>query len=91
MTRSIRKHKPKMATGGEFRVPGSGSSDTEPVEFMGTPGERVTIAPKAADTQESLQRQQDKADIAMREHFARFHRFRQRAQGRRCWQDAQAR
>ena len=70
---SLRKHKPKMALGGEFRVPGSGSSDTEPVEFMGTPGERVTVEPKAADTKESLQLQQDKADIALREHFARFH------------------
>jgi hypothetical protein len=58
-----------FATGGEFTVEGQGGRDTEPVGFMATPGERVAIS---TPMQESLQQQQDKADIAMREHFARF-------------------
>jgi hypothetical protein len=58
-----------FATGGEFTVEGQGGRDTEPVGFMATPGERVAVT---TPMQESLQVQQDKADIAMREHFARF-------------------
>ena len=34
--------------GGSFTVPGSGSSDSVPVGFMATPGERVTITPANA-------------------------------------------
>ncbi|MBI3528219.1 MAG: phage tail length tape measure family protein [Betaproteobacteria bacterium] len=32
-----------FATGGSFMVGGSGSTDSQPVHFMATPGERVTI------------------------------------------------
>jgi murein DD-endopeptidase MepM/ murein hydrolase activator NlpD len=62
--------RPGFAIGGEFEVKGQGGRDTEPVQFMATPGEKVAVT---TPTQESLQQQQDKADIAMREHFARFH------------------
>ena len=31
------------ATGGSFTVGGSGGTDTTPVQFMATPGERVTV------------------------------------------------
>ena len=62
--------RPGYAIGGEFKVEGQGGRDTQPVSFMATPGERVAVT---TPTQESLQQQQDKADIAMREHFARFH------------------
>lgn len=34
---------PGFATGGSFTVGGSGGTDTTPVRFMATPGERVTI------------------------------------------------
>lgn len=34
---------PGYATGGSFIVPGAGGTDTTPVKFMATPGERVTI------------------------------------------------
>ena len=60
----------RFATGGAFEVEGKGGIDQQPVGFMATPGERVAVT---TGTQESLQQQQDKADIAMREHFARFH------------------
>jgi hypothetical protein len=59
-----------FATGGSFEVGGEGGIDTTPVGFMATRGERVDVT---TPMQESLQQQQDKADIAMREHFARFH------------------
>ena len=58
------------AEGGQFKVGGQGGRDTEPVSFMATRGERVAITTEKDD---SLQVQQDKADIAAREHFARFH------------------
>ena len=61
---------PGMATGGAFQVEGAGGIDQQPVGFMATPGEKVAVT---TPTQESLQQQQDKADIAAREHFARFH------------------
>ena len=61
--------RPGYATGGEFVVPGQGGRDTQPVEFMATPGERVAVT---TPMQESLQNQQDKADQAARDHFARF-------------------
>ncbi|MDB5612056.1 MAG: hypothetical protein JWP25_8956 [Bradyrhizobium sp.] len=32
-----------FATGGSFKIPGSGATDSVPVRFMATPGERVTI------------------------------------------------
>ena len=73
--------RPGYATGGEFVVPGQGGRDTQPVDFMATPGERVAIT---TPMQESLQQQQDKADLAMREHFARF-RTRTAARGGADW------
>ena len=72
---------PGYATGGEFRVGGQGGVDSQPVEFMATPGEHVAITSPLA---ESLQQQQDKADQAMREHFARF-RVRTAARGGADW------
>ena len=61
---------PGFATGGEFEVGGrAGGGDKEPIGFMASPGEKVAVT---TPMQESLQQQQDKADIAMREHFARF-------------------
>lgn len=67
-----RKRLRGYATGGSFDIPGQGGSavDTEPVGFLGKPGERVTVT---TPQQESLQLQQDKADQASRDHFARFH------------------
>ena len=59
-----------FATGGEFEVGGKEGIDREPVGFMATRGERVAVT---TEKDQSLQAQQDKADIAMREHFARFH------------------
>jgi hypothetical protein len=38
-----------FARGGSFIVPGSGGQDTTPVNFLATPGERVTVTP-ARDT-----------------------------------------
>lgn len=34
---------PRYATGGSFMVGGNGGTDTTPVRFMATPGERVTV------------------------------------------------
>lgn len=34
---------PRYATGGQFMVGGQGGTDTTPVQFMATPGERVTV------------------------------------------------
>lgn len=34
---------PRFATGGSFMVGGSGGTDTTPVAFMATPGEKVTV------------------------------------------------
>jgi murein DD-endopeptidase MepM/ murein hydrolase activator NlpD len=57
--------------GGAFTVGGrAGGGDSQDVGFRATPGERVAVT---TALQESLQQQQDKADIASREHFARFH------------------
>ena len=36
---------PKFASGGSFSVGGRGGTDTTPVAFWGTPGERVTVTP----------------------------------------------
>lgn len=65
--------KKKFATGGAFEVGGSGGTDTQPVQFMATPGERVDITPQAeGDRYTGLQRAQDKADQSQREYFSRF-------------------
>jgi len=64
------QRKPAYATGGSFEVGGQGGVDSQDVSFRATPGERVDVT---TPLQESLQQQQDKADIAMREHFSRFH------------------
>jgi TP901 family phage tail tape measure protein len=55
--------------GGSFTVAGAGGIDRQPVGFMATAGERVAVS---TPMQESLYLQQEKADIAVREHFARF-------------------
>ena len=71
--KGLSKRKPGFATGGSFEVPGSGGTDTTPVEFMATKGERVDITPQAeVDRYEGLQQAQDKADQTQREYFARF-------------------
>jgi hypothetical protein len=36
-----------FATGGRFRVSGSGGTDSQLVQFWGTPGEEVTVSPPA--------------------------------------------
>jgi hypothetical protein len=61
---------PGYALGGSFEVGGKEGIDREEVGFMATRGERVDVT---TEKDASLQQQQDKADIAMREHFARFH------------------
>jgi hypothetical protein len=74
---------PGYATGGEFEVPGrAGGGDKEQVQFMASPGEQVAVT---TPLQESLQQQQDKADQASREHFARFHQTAFTKSGRAPW------
>jgi hypothetical protein len=43
--RAIQSQSPGYRTGGEFMVGGGGVSDSVPVNFRATPGERVTITP----------------------------------------------
>jgi hypothetical protein len=63
----------EFAKGTDFLVPGTGGTDDVPIDFKATPGERVIVQPKADVTRESMQRQSDKADQALRDHFSRFH------------------
>jgi hypothetical protein len=60
---------PGFATGGSFTVGGSGGTDTTPIRFMATPGERVTItAPGSSDRSSNGQGSGTVVNVAVNNH-----------------------